>query len=95
MSGRALAALARLDKGSCHQKSDLQAVAVRQRLLAGRDRRALLSPQELRMRERRKLCGGPVGLLGRQVRGRALLENSHGVRETTFDVARSARPDAA
>ena len=45
---------------------------------------ALLSAQEMRVGQRSELPGGSVGVLGREIRGGALLENPRGIGETTL-----------
>ncbi len=44
------------------------------------------------MREGRELRGGSIGILGRQIPGRALTKDSHRIREAALEYSEIAEP---
>ena len=72
------------------RKRIFTALLLRQRLFEPRRPHGPAVRAETRVGQRRELRGRPVGVLGRQVRGSALLENAHGVGETAFDAGQIA-----
>ena len=85
MRGRALAISPASTKYSCGEESNLHGLLFATPSLAAAMACPVCPRENWCKRHRRELRGRSIGILGRQILGRALPENSHGVRETAFE----------